>query len=359
MSIAEPISEIRPQDSTYARIATEEAWAPPQLLDRYRDAIATDSITDPGFLSLWGYFLGSSERARRLAERITEAGPERIAAMDAAGVDRQILSLTCPGVQVFPRDEAIALTESFNDLLHERVTAHPDRFSGLTAVAPQDPGHAASEIERGYRKLGFNGVIVNSHTGGEYLDDPKFWPIFEAAEQFDTPIYLHPNTPSPQMIAPYVEAGLDGAVWGFAAETGLHLLRIITSGVFDRFPRLKIVVGHLGEALPYWMWRIDFMHATAVASGRYERIRPLRLRPSEYLRRNVWVTTSGMPWAPAIGFVREVLGEERVMFGWDYPYQWEASEVATLDALPWTIEEKRRFFQTTAEEVFHLERTAR
>ena len=146
-----------------------------------------------------------------------------------------------------------------NDRLAEAIKKHPGRFSGLTAVAPQDPEYSAKEIERG-KSLGFNGVIINSHTQGEYLDDPKFWPILESAQAQDTPIYLHPNTAPKNFIQPMLDAGLDGAIWGFAVETGTHLLRLITKGVFDRFPNLKLVVGHLGEALPFWLYRLDYMH---------------------------------------------------------------------------------------------------
>jgi 2,3-dihydroxybenzoate decarboxylase len=168
------------------------------------------------------------------------------------------------------------------------------------------------------------------------------------------PVYLHPQTLPDGAIGPYIEAGLDGAVWGFAAETGLHLLRIITSGLFDRIPGLRLVVGHLGEGLPYWMHRIDHMHAKQVASGRYEAIKPLQQRPSEYLRTHVWLTTSGMPWEPAISFARSVVGNDRVMYAMDYPYQFVAAEVPELDALPYPLEERRAFFQGIAENVFGI-----
>jgi 5-carboxyvanillate decarboxylase len=151
-----------------------------------------------------------------------------------------------------------------------------------------------------------------------------------------------------------LEAGLDGAIWGFAVETGTHLLRLITKGVFDRFPRLKMVVGHLGEALPFWMYRLDYMHAATVRSGRYEAMKPVELKPSEYLRRNIWVTTSGMAWAPAILFCREVLGPDRVMYAMDYPYEYLVDEVRWQDDLPLTVAEKKQFYQTNAEEVFGL-----
>jgi 5-carboxyvanillate decarboxylase len=274
--------------------------------------------------------------------------------MDAAGIARQVISLTCPGTQILDRDRAVAMATLANDQLGEACRRHPDRFSGLTAVAPQDPEVAAAEIGRGVHDLGFKGVIINSHTQGEYLDNPKFWPILEAAEALDTPVYLHPNTPPKSMIGPLLEAGLDSAIYGFAVETGMHLLRIITAGLFDRFPRLRMVVGHLGEALPFWLYRLDFMHAAQVAAGRYESMKPIQRRPSDYLRSNVWVTTSGMPWAPAIMFCREVLGADRVMYAMDYPYQYVPEEVTMQDRLPLDAAAKRAFFQGIAEEVFGL-----
>ncbi len=149
-----------------------------------------------------------------------------------------------------------------------------------------------------------------------------------------------------------LELGLDGAIYGFGVETGLHLLRIIVSGVFDRFPNLRMVVGHLGEAIPFWLFRLDYMHAANVKAKRYERIKPLRKKISDYMRENVYVTTSGMAWEPAIMFCREVLGADRVLYAMDYPYQYEVDEVVTSDNLPLSLEEKKRFFQTNAETVF-------
>ncbi|MFI0534250.1 amidohydrolase family protein [Streptomyces scabiei] len=339
----------------YARIATEEAFAPPELIDLWRDMIKRNDHGDPGFDSLMGFSVNHrSARTDFILERLPDLGERRLADMDAAGVDRQVISLTSPGTQILPRSEAVAIAELANNRLAEAIRSHPDRFSGLTAVAPQDPEHAAREIERGHRDLGLKGVIINSHTHGEYLDDPKFWPIFEAAEAHDTPIYLHPNTPSPAMIGPLLEAGLDGAIYGFTVETGMHLLRIITSGVFDRFPRLKIVVGHLGEALPFWLYRLDYMHEATVRAKRYPVIKPLQRKVSDYLRENVWVTTSGMPWAPAIMFCREVLGAGRVLYAMDYPYQYAPDEVTAQDDLPLGTAGLKAFFQTTAEDLFQL-----
>jgi 5-carboxyvanillate decarboxylase len=339
----------------YLRIATEEAFATPEIMAAWQEMLDAGSVDDPGFLSLWGFYLTSdAERPRLLRERLVDLGERRLADMDAAGIDRQIISLTAPGPQIFDAALGSAMATLANDQLAEACRRYPGRFSGLTAIAPQDPGGAAAEIERGARSLGFNGVIINSHTHDEYLDDPKFWPIFEAAEALDAPIYLHPNTPSRALIGPMLEAGLDGAIFGFGVETGMHLLRMIVAGVFDRFPALRFVVGHLGEALPFWLSRLDYMHAATVRSRRYAQMTELEARPSDYLRRNVWVTTSGMAWAPAIMFTREVLGGDRVLYAMDYPYQYVADEVTAQDELPLSPDEKKAFFQTIAERVFRL-----
>ena len=339
----------------YLRIATEEAFAPPELLAAWREMLDGGAACDPGFRSLWGFYLNSgSERATALRERLQDLGPRRLADMDATGIDRQIVSLTAPGTQIFDADRAVAMATLANDQLADACRAHPGRYTGLTAIAPQDPKAAAAEIERGARTLGFKGVIINSHTQDEYLDDPKFWPIFEAAEALDTPVYLHPNTPSRGLIGPLLDAGLDGAIFGFAVETGMHLLRLIVAGVFDRFPRLRLVVGHLGEALPFWLFRLDYMHAATLRSRRYPHWTELAARPSDYMRRNVWVTTSGMAWPPAIMFTREVLGGDRVLYAMDYPYQFVADEVTVQDRLPLAPADRKAFFQSNAERVFRL-----
>jgi 5-carboxyvanillate decarboxylase len=339
----------------YLRIATEEAFAPRAMLDRYRRLLAGGTPDDPGFESLWGFYLGSqSARATAIIERLQDLGERRLGDMAESGIDLQIVSLTSPGVQVFDAATAVAIARDANDELAAAIAAHPDRYAGLAAAAPQDPAAAAKEIERGVRQLGLKGVILNSHTRNEYLDDPKFWPIFEACEGLGVPAYLHPNSPSKAMIAPFLEAGLDGAIYGFGAETGLHLLRIIVAGVFDRFPRLNIVVGHCGEALPFWMFRIDYMHRATVTSRRYPFLKPLQRKPSDYLRENVSVTNSGVAWEPAIMFCRSVLGADRVMYAMDYPYQFVREEVLVSDALPITPAEKKQYFQGNAERVFRL-----
>jgi 2,3-dihydroxybenzoate decarboxylase len=273
--------------------------------------------------------------------------------MDSTGVAMHILSLTSPGVQVFDAATAVAFAKSSNDQLAEAIRKHPARFAGLAAVAPQNPPEAAKELERGVRTLGLKGAIINSHTLGEYLDDPRFWDIFAAAEALDVPVYLHPNSPSAGLIQPLLQRGLDGAIYGFGVDTGMHLLSIITSGVFDRFPKLKVIVGHLGEALPFWLFRLDYMHRATVNSKRYAVLKPLQRKISDYMRENVYVTSSGMAWAPAIQFCQQVLGMDRVMYAMDYPYQFEAGEVTEMDAVGTDLDRKK-FYELNARAVFKL-----
>jgi 2,3-dihydroxybenzoate decarboxylase len=340
--------------TTIKRIAAEEAWAPPEILARYRKLLEEHPASwDPGFHSLWGFFLGPKPRATALVRRIQTLGDERLADMDSSGIAMQLVFLTAPGVQVFDAANAVSLARETNDQLLGAIGKHPERYAGLAAIAPQDPAAAAKEMERAV-KLGLKGAVVNSHTQGEYLDQPKYWPILEAAQALDVPIYLHPNTPPASMIAPFLPRGLDGAIYGFAVETGLHLLRMIVGGVFDRFPKLKIAVGHLGEGLPFWLFRLDFMHRSMVISERYEGAKPLRRKPSDYLKENVWVTTSGMQWAPAILFCQQVLGFDRVLYAMDYPYQFVPEEVKVTDELPVTDEQRAMLYSTNAERLFKL-----
>lgn len=341
----------------YKRIATEEAFATPELFKLYAEILEKKQINDPGFESLWGFYLTHmSPRAVAIREQLVDLGERRLGDMDDTGIDHAILALTSPGVQVLDADTANHIAETSNDIVAEACKKYPDRFSALAAAAPQDPKTAAKEIERGVTKLGLKGVIINSHTHGEYLDDKKFWDIFEAAESLDVPIYLHPNSPPPKMIEPFLECGLDGAVFGFGVETGLHTLRIITAGVFDRFPKLQIVIGHMGEALPFWLYRLDFMHGATVRSKRYKDcMQPIKKKIADYLRENIYITNSGMAWAPAIKFTQSIVGDDRVMYAMDYPYQFVAEEVGVLDSdNDVSMAVKKKFYQTNAERVFKL-----
>jgi 5-carboxyvanillate decarboxylase len=342
-------------DRGYLRIATEEAFATREQIDVYLRMVR-NGTADLGLTSLWGFYAQSpSERATQIIERLLDLGERRIRHMDETGIDKAILALTSPGAQpILDVEEARTIARRANDYLAEHVAARPDRYVGMTTVAPQDPRWSAEEIRRGARELGFKGVQINSHTQGAYLDDPKFDPIFRALTDTGQLLYIHPATPPDSMIGPMLEAGLDGAIFGFGVETGMHLLRLITIGLFDRYPELQIAVGHAGEALPYWAYRLDYMHQAGVRSKRYARMKPLKKTILEYLRSNVLITTSGMAWAPAILFAQSVLGEDRVMYAMDYPYQYEPNEVRTHDLLEIPLETKRKLMQTNAERWFKL-----
>jgi 2,3-dihydroxybenzoate decarboxylase len=302
-----------------------------------------------------GFYMSSpSERAQHIMRCLVDLDELRLQHMNAAGVDKAVVALTSPGVQVMDRSTAVAFARTANDQLAEAVRRHPTRLAGMIAIAPQDPAAAAKEIERGVTTLGMNAVIINSHTQGEYLSDPKFWDIFAAAEANDAPIYLHPNALPPGMLPYFQEAGLDGAIYGFGVETGLHALRIITAGVFDRFPKLRMILGHMGEALPFWAYRLDYMHQATVKSRRYESVQPLARRPSDYLRENFYITNSGVAWEHAIKFTQTFMGVDRVMYAMDYPYQYAVDEVNLLDAMDMPLAHKRQFFQSNAEAVFKL-----
>lgn len=356
MQLPDPSSTRVPRKVPYLRIATEEAFAPPEMLQMYRRMLAKGGA-DPGFEGLMGFYMTSpSERAQHIMRCLQDMDQVRLAHMDAAGVDMQVLALTSPGVQVMDKATAVSFSQQANDYLAEAVARHPTRFAGMIAVAPQDPAAAAREIERGVSRLGMNAVVINSHTQGEYLSDPKFWDIFAAAQACDTPIYLHPNAMPANMIASFQDCGLDGAIYGFGVETGLHALRIITAGVFDHFPRLRMIIGHMGEALPFWAYRLDYMHRATVRSQRYASMKPIRRQPSDYLRENFYITNSGVAWEPAIRFTQEFMGPQRVLYAMDYPYQHAVDEVIALDDMAMPDDHKRMFFQTNAEAVFKLRR---
>lgn len=290
---------------------------------------------------------GSAPRA--LLAELLDVGEGRLATMDAAGVDVQVLSLASPGVQDLDDDPAVALAAVANDRLAAAIAAHPTRFAGLAAVAPQVPDAAATELERAVRKLGLNGVLINSHTRGEYLDDARYWPILQAAEALNVPLYLHPRDPGSTLAGPALNVPGFRVGWGFTVETGTHALRLISAGVFDRFPRLQIVLGHLGEALPFLIHRLDERFSFERKAN--PKIRAKRF-PSEYLRENFHYTTSGMNTAAPVQAVIELVGLERLMFAVDYPFEDQRAAVDGLRRMPLTDVARRTIMETNALRVF-------
>ena len=331
----------------YKRIAVEEAFSTPEINKVIGPFIGSREGEKFGYKNISSYY---SEHGKRTGPLLTEIGEGRIAAMDASGIQKMILSLTSNGVQSLDADTATGLVKDANDQLRGAVTKYPTRFDGLVAIAPQAPETAAKELERGITRLGMKGVIINSHAAGEFLDAQKYRVIFEAAQALDVPVYLHPAVPPPQMIKPYLDYGLIGAMLGFAAESCVHAMRLILSGLFDDFPRLKMVLGHLGEGIPYYLQRID-THFDYVSSQL--RNSPKRL-PSEYFKEHFWVSTSGMNGTPAVRFCKDVLGVDRVMFAIDYPHEFMDIEVERMDAETFSENEMNKIYHENAEKLFKL-----
>jgi predicted TIM-barrel fold metal-dependent hydrolase len=332
----------------YRRIATEEAFAIPEQFDAWRELLKNQQGYDPDL------FLARAQTdGGQLSQRLLDLDDERLKIMDEAGIAMHLLSLTSTGVQALETERAVSLATLANDRLADAIKRHPDRYAGLATVAPQDPARAVRELDRAITRLRLNGIIINSHTNGEYLDEQKYWPILEAAAALDAPIYIHPRSPSPAMAQPYRKYHLEHAIWGYAVETGLHAVKLIMSGVFDSFPKLRIVLGHMGENIPYSLYRMDWMHArAAVAMDRPK----LKLRPSDYFRQNFMITTSGVNWHPPLKFCIEVLGADNIMWAVDYPYQETHEAVRYMNEAPISEADKIKIFGGNAERVFKIRR---
>jgi 5-carboxyvanillate decarboxylase len=335
----------------YRRIATEEAWAIPEQFDAWRQLLKKSTTYDPDL------FLARAQTdGGLLSRRLLDVDEERLRIMDEAGIDVHLLALTSTGVQALETELAVSIAALGNDRLAEAIARHPTRYAGLATIAPQDPTRAVKEMERAIRTLKLNGFMINSHTNGEYLDELRFWPILEAAAGLGVPIYIHPRSPSPAMAQPYRKYHLEHAIWGYAVETGLHAVRLIMSGVFDKYPTLKIVIGHMGENIPYALYRMDWMHARApVAMDRPK----LTLTPSEYFRRNFLITTSGVNWHASLKFCIEVLGADNIMWAVDYPYQETHEAVRFMNSAPIPDEDKKKIFHRNAERVFRIPAASR
>lgn len=332
------------------RIAVEEAFVTEEIAQEWKKVLASKFV-EPGFRMMGRTILGEDPGARLVHSRLVETGAGRLRQMDADGIDFALLSITSPGVQVFDAVTATRLAKDANDSLAQAVRTHPKRLAGLAAVAPQHPAGAAQELERAMTTLAMKGFLINSHTMGEYLDDPKYWPIFEAAQSLDAPLYLHPREPSPAMASPFLDYGLYFAGFGFAVETSLHAMRLIMCGLFDEFPKLRIVLGHMGEGLPFWLQRIDNRYLLQVKIGAVKKMKRL---PSEYFLDNFVITTSGVMTAPALKLSIEVLGVERIMFAADYPYESVAEGVEFMDKVDIPADQKRMIYSDNAVAYFKL-----
>ncbi len=337
----------------YLRIATEEAWNIPEILEAQVRLLASSRAPDDSSLRMAGMF----SKLPELQAQLMEVGERRLARMDELGIDKQLLLLTSPGVQVLEPEEGTALACLANDRLADICRRHPQRFAGLTVFAPQDLKGAIAEIERGMKTLGLKGAIINSHFRGRYLDELPYWPILEALEANDAALYIHPTIPPTSWSQPYEFRGFGGALAGFSHEVWMHTMGLIMSGAFDRFPKLRLVIGHMGEAMPLLLYRFDWMQSNADGRPGLRGGAPavkLRHKISHYFKHNIWITTSGQGWEPSIKFCMQVLGPDRVLYAMDYPYQQSADEVAAYDGFDMSSEHKKMLMQTNAEQVFRL-----
>ena len=297
------------------------------------------------------YLCYSDEVSLKLVDKIggslLSLGERRLKDMDEAGIDVQILSLTAPGFEQFEASLATAMTIKTNDMLAEAIQKHPDRFMGFAALAPQNPEAAADELERAVKDLGFVGWNTHSNYAGSYLDDEKYLPVLAKAEELDVFIYLHPTIPAIPQVWKYGFTSA-GAPFGFGFEAALCMYRLILSGVFDKHPRLKIMLGHYGEALPFLMQRIDWAYERpADLTGRPE----LAKKPSEYMRDNVYVTTSGNFFEPAFMCTMQALGIDKIFLGSDYPYEGMPESIKFLDDLPISSEDREKVYQGNASQL--------
>jgi predicted TIM-barrel fold metal-dependent hydrolase len=294
--------------------------------------------------------------------RLTDVGPERIRRMDAAGIDLQVLSHVQPGVQTLEPDTAIRLSREVNDWLGAIIQEYPTRFAGFAMLPIQSPIDAADELERTVSQLGFKGALINGHTNGRYLDEDSFSPIFERAQALDVPIYIHPTDP-PQGIIDiyYKDCPLMMQSWGWQVETGTHLLRLISRGVFDRFPNLKIIVGHMGELIPFALKRIN----TALTMGNWLLASQSKVAESAeqrcmqksvfyYMRANVLITTSGVFDQAALKCAIAELGIDNILFSVDDPFGDNFEAMDFLSKAQLSKEDKEKLAHENAERLLKL-----
>jgi 2,3-dihydroxybenzoate decarboxylase len=290
-------------------------------------------------------------RWREASRQLLELGAERLEAMDAAGLDVQVLSLNSPGIQAEPDPAtAVARAAAVNDLLAGVIAEHPGRFAGFAALPLQDPKAAAAELERAVTQLGLCGALVNAHTQGRYLDDPSLRVVWECAQGLDVPLYLHPanGVDTPHVIQGHPE--LVGPMWSWGTDTASHVLRLVFGGVFDDFPQAKLLLGHMGEGLPYVLWRLDSRWGFHNHHG----VELARERPSEYLRENLYITTSGVCDAAPLLCAVLALGADHILFGTDHPF--EEMKVATefLRTAPVSEGDRAKIAHLNAERLLRL-----
>ncbi len=292
-----------------------------------------------------------TKRPPHLAERLNDLGEKRLAAMDAAGVDIQVLSLNAPGTQKFDPQTAVRMARGANDRLALAIKANPDRLAGFATIPTPDPLAAADELSRAVNDLGFKGAMVHGLTNGEFLDEKKFWPVFERAQQLDVPIYIHPAVPDKTVTSRYYETYVEdfpwilSAGWGFTVETATQGARLVLSGVFDAYPDLKIIIGHLGEGLPFLLRRMD--EAFSRPGNK-----PVAFRDT--FCSHFYITTSGNFSDPALQCTLSEMGADRVLFAIDYPFVMNEPGVEWIEQVMLSEEDRAKILSGNAKRLLRL-----
>ncbi|PXX03272.1 2,3-dihydroxybenzoate decarboxylase [Mycolicibacterium moriokaense] len=316
------------------KIAIEEHFLLPEFDDYFRTLIAgvPSESFDPVLPKFWDLDTG------------------RLADMDLLGVERSILSYFNYGsVQLDPDAErAVQMARRMNDALAQRIALHPDRLSGFAALPLQDPDAAVGEFRRTVTELGFKGAMINGHTGGHYLDEAQYWPLWEAAAQLSVPIYLHPwSSPADQLKAYDGYPDILGPTWNWTVETATHALRIMCSGVFDAYPTAMMILGHMGELLPFCMERFD-------QGWQFYAAHKAKHSITHYLRTNVWITTSGNVSAVSLTGALSALGADRILFATDYPFDLGPAFLPTMENGILSTADLDKVYRGNAEQIFQL-----
>ena len=292
------------------------------------------------------------ERNPEVVKRLHDVGELRIKEMDEAGVDVQVLSHGAPSLQMVKADVAVEIGRRVNDRLAAIVAQKPDRFAAFAALPTANPAAAADELERTVDKYGFKGAMIHGTANGVFLDDKRFWPIFERAQKLDVPIYLHPSIPMQVVMDAYYKEYTQEfpmvirAAWGFTVETATQAIRMVLSGIFDKYPDLKIVLGHLGETLPFLIWRID-QSLSRPGAGR-------KLSFRDVFSKHFYLTTSGNFSNPALLCCVQEMGVDRIMFAIDWPFVANPLGTEWIDTVPLCEEDKIKILSGNAQRLLRM-----
>ena len=320
-----------------------EAWIDALMKNPGYPRIETDKATGRPVL----HWQPNAVMPFKVAESSLDLGEGRLAAMDQAGIDIAVLSLVAPGAEALDPAVGTRVARASNDLLAEAVSRYPQRFRGYASLAPKDAVSAVAELERAVKDLGFKGWNTHSNFGDSYLDERRYWPILAKAEELDVPIYLHPTVPSIEEFRVYGQ-GLAGASFGFGAETAMVMMRLIFSGAFDAFPKLKIILGHYAEGLPFMLDRVDRPYVQGHVKTDPKLAPELRRMPSEYLRENMYASTSGNYSPDAFNCTKSALGIDRMVIGTDYSYEDMDACMQFLESQNVTDEDRMWLYEGTA-----------